>query len=212
MLTLRAAGPVVRSLAWMVDIVLRSMIYSVAAGALGMLGEAGMGLLLIVVFLAEWFYPVVFEVLNKGQTPGKMALGIAVVHQDGTPVTLTDSFLRNLLRFADFLPFAYLSGFVTMCFSRDFRRLGDLAAGTVVVYREGVRPSPPLPDVARVPPPIPLDAEEQRAILAFAERGGEWTSERVQELAEILEPIAGHPPEVAVRRLHGMARYLMGEA
>lgn len=212
MLTLRAAGPVVRSLAWMVDIILRSMIYSVAAGALGMLGEAGMGLLLIVVFLGEWFYPVVFEVLNKGQTPGKMALSIAVVAQDGTPVTLTDSFLRNLLRFADFLPFAYLSGFVAMCFTQDFRRLGDLAAGTVVVYRERVRPSPALPEVERLPPPIALDAEEQRAILAFAERGGEWTPERVKELAEILEPIAGHPPEVAVRRLHGMARHLMGEA
>lgn len=210
-LTLRAAGPVVRSMAWMLDVVVRSMLYSVAAGVFALLGQAGMGLLLVFVFFAEWFYPVVFEVLNKGQTPGKMALGIAVVHHSGTPVTVTDSILRNLLRFADFLPFAYLSGFVSMCFTQDFRRLGDLAAGTVVVYRERVRATPArLAEAAALPPPVALDIEEQRAILAFAERSADWSPERTEELAEILEPVAGHPPKVAVTRLQGMARYLMG--
>lgn len=209
-LTLRAAGPVVRSLAWILDIFFRTMLYSAVGTGLAFLGEAGMGLLLVFVFMAEWFYPVIFEVLNKGQTPGKMALGIAVVHQNGTPVTLTDSILRNLLRFADFLPFAYLSGFISMCFTKDFRRLGDIAAGTVVVYRERVRPAAGLPEGVSHPPPVALDIEEQRAILAFAERSGDWTPERTEELAEILEPVAGHPPKVAVGRIQGMARYLMG--
>ncbi len=209
-LTLRAAGPVIRSLAWMIDVFVRTVIYVVAAMSLLVLGEAGLGLLLVFAFMAEWFYPVVFEVLNRGQTPGKMALGIAVVHEDGTPVTLTDSILRNLLRAADFLPFAYLSGFIAMCFTPDFRRLGDLAAGTLVVYRERLRPSPGLPEEESLAPPVPLHVEEQGAILAFAERCGDWTPERGEELAEILEPMAGHPPSAAVKRLHGMARYLMG--
>ena len=209
-LTLRAAGPVIRSLAWMLDVFVRSVIYLLVGSALLILGEAGMGLLLVFAFLAEWFYPVIFEVLNKGQTPGKMALSIAVVHEDGTPVTLTDSILRNLLRAADFLPFAYLSGFIAMCFTPDFRRLGDLAAGTLVVYRDRLKPPASLPEEQSLAPPVPLDIEEQRAILAFAERCGDWTPERGEELAEILEPIAGHPPSTAVKRLHGMARYLMG--
>ena len=93
-------------------------------------------------FLVEWFYPVLFEVLWRGQTPGKRALGISVINDDLTPVTLGPSLVRNLLRVVDFLPVFYLAGLVTMLSNRRFQRLGDLAAGTLVIsVRESAKPS-----------------------------------------------------------------------
>ncbi len=90
---------------------------------------------LIVAFLLEWLYPVAFELTRWGATPGKRALGLKVVMDNGLPVTPAASLTRNLLRVADFLPFLY--GFATVCLltRRDFKRLGDLAAATLVVYQ-----------------------------------------------------------------------------
>ena len=65
-----------------------------------------MGLALLL-FLVQWWYMVLFEVLNQGRTPGKYWLGLRVVHDDGTPVGWTSSLTRNLLRFVDLLPFGY---------------------------------------------------------------------------------------------------------
>ena len=103
---------------------------------LPLLGGAGMGLWLILMFLMEWFYPVLFEVLARGQTVGKMALGIRVLCDDGTPVGWYQSTVRNFLKFVDFLPVLYGAGLLSMLLQKDFKRLGDLAAGTLVVYAE----------------------------------------------------------------------------
>src|SRR5208282_5922974 len=94
----------------------------------------GMGLLLIILFLLEWFYPVAFEVLARGQTPGKKLMDLRVLRADGAPVGWSRSTVRSLLAFADFLPFGFAAGLTAMLVSRRFQRLGDLAAGTVVVH------------------------------------------------------------------------------
>ncbi len=74
---------------------------------LAFLGKLGAGLGLLLTFIMTWWYMVLFEVLNQGRSPGKQMMGLRVVHDDGTPVGWAASLLRNLLRFADILPFGY---------------------------------------------------------------------------------------------------------
>jgi uncharacterized RDD family membrane protein YckC len=209
-LELRLAGPISRASAWFMDFLLRTAAYWVVAMVTTAFGDLGEGGFLVFVFLAEWFYPVVFEVYRGGSTPGKRVSGLMVVHDDGTPVRLGASVLRNLLRVADFLPFGYLTGLVTMIADGEFRRLGDLAAGTVVVHRYPVPAGGTPVEAAPQPLSARLDAQEQRALVAFAERTRDWTPERAQELAGILLPLTGLQGEAAVRRLHAMAAWVMG--
>ena len=65
------AGPVSRILAYLTDISIRSMVLMVLFPLSLLIGKAGMGIFLLITFLLEWFYPVIFEVYFKGQTPGK---------------------------------------------------------------------------------------------------------------------------------------------
>lgn len=80
-----------------------------------------------------WGYYIFFEMLWNGQSPGKRWVGLRVIRGDGTPITLSESLIRNLARLVDFLPAAYGIGIVTMFIDKQSRRLGDLAAGTLVV-------------------------------------------------------------------------------
>lgn len=80
-----------------------------------------------------WGYYIFFEMLWNGQSPGKRWVGLRVIRADGTPITLSESLIRNLARLIDFLPAAYGVGIVTMFIDKQSRRLGDLAAGTLVV-------------------------------------------------------------------------------
>lgn len=210
-LELSVAGPVARGWAWLFDLMGRGLVYSVVGPFLIPLGDAGTGILLIVMFLVEWGYPVVFEVFMQGATPGKRLMGLQVVHADGSPVGWTAAVLRNLLRVADFLPFAFLAGLVSMLLSEDFRRIGDHVAGTVVVHADRRAARLPATQVRPEPPPFSLELAEQRAIVDFAERSGGWTEDRVEELAEVLVPAMGGPPQTTARRLHGVARWLLGE-
>jgi len=79
-------------------------------------------------------YYVLFEMIWNGQTPGKRWVGLRVIRKDGTPITLSESLVRNLARAVDFLPFAYGIGVISMFLDKQSRRLGDLAAGTLVVH------------------------------------------------------------------------------
>ncbi len=88
----------------------------------------------LVVFLFYWGYYIFFEMLWNGQTPGKRWTGLRVIRTDGTPITLSESLIRNLTRLVDFLPAAYGVGVITMFIDKRARRLGDLAAGTLVVH------------------------------------------------------------------------------
>ena len=86
-----------------------------------------------------WGYYIVFEMVWNGQSPGKRQVGLRVIRADGTPITLPESIIRNLVRLIDFLPMYYGVGIVVMFVHPQSRRLGDLAAGTLVVRdREAV--------------------------------------------------------------------------
>jgi uncharacterized RDD family membrane protein YckC len=210
-LTLRLAGPMVRGAAWGLDFVLRGMVLTVVILALACAGHVGEGLAFLAFFALEWLYPVVFEVLASGATPGKRLLGLQVVSRDGRPVDWTSSVLRNLLRAADILPFGYAIGLVAMLMDEDFRRLGDVAAGTVVIHRERVAKEGHLPRVPPVRVPVALRLEEQRALVDFGLRFDDWGSDRANELVGLLAPLVGDGDDRLEQAL-GMARQLQGEA
>ncbi len=215
-LELRIAGPIVRARAWLLD----SFIRLVAWFGLAMLGfffrSFGFGLFLVCAFLLEWFYPVFFEVYRNGQTPGKRICGLRVLHDDGRPVGWSASFIRNTVRFVDFMPLLYAFGFVATLFSADGKRLGDLAAGTVVVHADDWREKPVKnkePEEAGAEPPlVPLTLEEQQAVIEYRRRAAQLTEERALELAGIPLPlIGGLTPEQARRRLLRIGNFLLGK-
>ena len=211
-LTLHLAGPVPRALAWTIDFALRIAVRLMVMMLAPLLGRAGVGVLLLTAFALEWLAPAWFEAAWRGQTPGKRALGIAVLNDDGTPLRWPAALTRNLLRAVDFLPLLYGIGLAAMLANRDFKRLGDLAAGTVVVHLpERSREARRLPDVPPVVPPVPLSLEEQRALLELAERAPGLTRERLEELAELPAPLVGTlEGERAAARLLGMASHIAG--
>jgi uncharacterized RDD family membrane protein YckC len=212
-LTLRLAGPVPRAIAWAIDLVLRAALLFAVAMLAMWLGRAGTGVILLTAFFVEWLLPAWFEARWNGQTPGKRAMGIAVLNDDGTPLRWPGALTRNLLRAVDFLPFLYGIGLAAMLLNRDFKRLGDLAAGTVVVYRgEKSTGARQIPKVTPVPPPVPLTLEDQRAVLELAERAQTLTAERFEELAALPTPLVGQlQGQQAAVRLLGMANYLAGK-
>jgi len=209
-LVLRTAGPVPRALAFFLDLFLRVSFYTVASIAIGFtLPDFFAPLLVIVIFGGEWFYPVLFEVLNQGQTLGKKLVGLRVVNEDGTRVGWSTSLLRNLLLSADLLPGTYMAGLISTLASPSFQRLGDLAAGTLVIHVE--RPSPELPalEAAPIAPPFSLTLEEQRAVIDFAERAALFSDARADELAALATPLLGAPGSPR-QRLVGMGAWLRG--
>ncbi|GJM41981.1 MAG: transporter [Ardenticatenaceae bacterium] len=93
-------------------------------------------LLSLISFAFLWGYYIFFEMRWNGSSPGKQVVGIRVIRADGTPITLAESVIRNLVRLVDFLPGAYGLGLVTMFIDSKARRLGDLAANTLVVREQ----------------------------------------------------------------------------
>ena len=159
-LALRLAGPTPRAIAYLTDLAVRFLFYGAAALPLAvLLDEIGSGIVFLLIALGEVIYPVLFEVFGDGQTFGKRMLGLRVVHDDGTRVQWRASLLRNLLLAADWLPGTYLFAAISMLASSRFQRIGDHAAGTLVVYTEGpsgavAAPAATGPDPA--PPAIAL--------------------------------------------------------
>lgn len=191
LLPLEPAGMGVRIVAFFKDWLIKFVITIAVSIAVSFLGEAGSGMYLIIYFLMEWFYPVYFEVWHGGQTPGKKSSGLMVVSDDGSPLTFSRSLVRNLLRVVDFLPAFYVLGICVSTANRHFKRVGDLAAGTVVVYTQEVAEKPDLGVLEKSPIPPNLSTDEQRALLNFAERAQGLSEQRQQELASIVTPIIG---------------------
>jgi len=92
-------------------------------------------ILIVVVFLVYWGYFLLFELLMNGQTPGKRYMRIRVVQQEGAAVSFESIAIRNLLRAVDGLGLYAVAGIV-MFATQKMQRLGDLAAGTVVISEE----------------------------------------------------------------------------
>lgn len=137
------AGPGSRFLAQLVDFPLQvvALLLSVLAGiGLGQLtGSQGVATVVSVVlgFLTIWGYYPVIETAWGGQTLGKHIFGLRVVGDRGEPIGFVQALVRNLVRLVDFLPFLYGIGLVVLFLNGHGKRLGDLAAGTVVVREKG---------------------------------------------------------------------------
>jgi uncharacterized RDD family membrane protein YckC len=208
----QVVGPIPRSFAFLIDQVIQMIAIaamSFAAIPLGV-GGIGGGFFLIFLFVVEWLYPVLFELLMRGQTPGKKVLGIAVVNDDLSPVTLGTSLVRNLLRTVDFLPLFYLGGVITMLCNRRFQRLGDLAAGTLVISSTSANRAAAVVDVEPLAPSIQLSRTEQTTLVEFLQRSAQISQPRQQELASILEGITHEKGEDGVDRIRRYAAWYLG--
>lgn len=212
LIELRPAGLTARFYAFALDLLIRGMVLSVVAAVTGPMEGLGLAVLLISMFLFEWLYPVAFELSRWAATPGKRALGLTTVMDNGLPITPAASFTRNLLRVADFMPLGYGFAIICMLTRRDFKRLGDLAAATLVVYKPRPAPNIALTDVEPIAPAIPLALRDQSALIALAVRARDVTSERLDELAAIAAPVTGSDETgpANTRRVLGVARWLLG--
>ena len=218
---LRPAGPVPRALAYLVDWAIRIVAIVIVVSSLRHFRGLGTGLTLIAYFAIEWFYPIVFELLPGSATPGKRALGLQVLMDSGLPVTPSAAVVRNLLRVADFLPAAFTAGFVSMFLRHDFKRLGDIVAGTLVVHARQVQLAGALPQAEPLAPRVPLTRAQQMAVLQLAGRARRLTDERVDELAVLAEDVlpaadlapggTAPPPIRPGPRLLAVAQWLMGQ-
>jgi uncharacterized RDD family membrane protein YckC len=90
----------------------------------------------LLAFVILWGYYIVFEMLWNGQSPGKRLTRLRVIRSDGTAVTFVEVIVRNLVRLIDFLPLFYGARLITMFIDGKARRLGDMAAGTLVVHTQ----------------------------------------------------------------------------
>jgi uncharacterized RDD family membrane protein YckC len=146
----RFIAAIVDSLVWL------ALQIAIALGAFGVAQFGGaaqnvaqiLGVTLSFVLFFGYF--IIFETLWAGQTPGKRWLKIRVIKTNGYPIGFIEAVIRNLVRIADFLPIFYGLGILSMFISRQARRLGDFAAGTIVVKERGPFALQDL-DVARMP-------------------------------------------------------------
>ena len=216
------AGLGSRSFAMLIDasiqgvvIMALALMFGLAMGLLGgtffrnssnLVLAIGVGVGLLLIFALFWGYFIFFELTWNGQSPGKRTVGVRVLTTRGEPVTLVHSLVRNVLRIVDMLPSAYMAGAVCMLLTRRSQRLGDLAAGTVVVRerREELPRMLPPPDPQFALPPwvaSALSAEDVALAREFLLRSPELSDIRRYELGEKLAQAyrarltaAGHTP------------------
>jgi uncharacterized RDD family membrane protein YckC len=208
----RVAGLGARFLAWLTDLQLMlagfwflflfSQVWNIAREGIGT------GIFFVGTFVIQWGYFVLFEWLWYGQTPGKWLVGIRVIDWQGSSISFGQAATRNILRVADGLPLVlpqlmpvmYGVGFVVAAYNREQRRLGDLAAGTLVVYVEAR--SQPLQTLLRQESPggIPrvqlvrqrleqLNRQQQQTLLDLCLRRDEL---RMRERARLFTALADY--------------------
>ncbi|MCA1844769.1 MAG: RDD family protein [Actinobacteria bacterium] len=174
-----------------------------------MSGGAVVAVIIVIVFLIQFGYDVMFETLASGRTPGKRWTGLRVVRVGGAPVGFVASALRNVMRLVDALPGVYAVGIVAVLASRNNQRLGDMAAGTLVVRERLARPAPAtlqrssgaaagtaLWDVSSISP------DEMATVRRFLDRRPTLTPEARdrlgRQLAARLRPkVVGPPPDLS---------------
>lgn len=212
---LNVAGPVVRAMAWLIDFALRAVIYMVVLILLAVtvpsFSEMGLvaGMLSILAFMFEWLYPTLFEGFT-GSTPGKKWTRLKVLQEDGTPLTFPSAIIRNFLRAVDFLPLLYVTGLVAMNNNQRFQRLGDLAAGTLVVYVPESNTHEAIDqNEASQPVPAYLGTADRLALISFADRSSGLSAARQVELVNTLEPVTGLQGEDAVKMIKAWANWIV---
>jgi uncharacterized RDD family membrane protein YckC len=212
-LELRPAGLNARFYAFALDWLIRLAIIWAAAMTATYMGGIGIAFVVILFFTLEWFYPVAFELGSSGASPGKRAFGLKVVMDNGLPITPAASLCRNLLRAADFLPFLYGFAIVSMLLRRDCKRLGDLAAATIVVHEPRATRRRASNDVVPLAPARLLAPRDQAAVIALASRAHRLTAERLDELAALAATVsgdAGHSGPHVTQRVLGVAEWALG--
>jgi uncharacterized RDD family membrane protein YckC len=140
------AGPFQRFPAYLFDLVVRVVAFSGLMFFLGIFslfvpfaGTISTVLMILLFFAMYWFYGVYFESTFNGRTLGKMLFKLRVISTDGRPINGMQAALRNLLRLADTFP-TPITGLICMTITGRFQRIGDLAAGTMVIVDRARRP------------------------------------------------------------------------
>jgi uncharacterized RDD family membrane protein YckC len=142
-LRLDVAGLGSRMIAWLLDTLIQVVVLvpvAIGFAADGVGGTAEVVILLILVFGIVWLYYPLFEWLWDGRTPGKRAQRLRVIRTDGQPAGFPAVMVRNLVRIVEVMLFPFIA-VICMLVTRRAQRLGDLAAGTIVV-RERSMPAP----------------------------------------------------------------------
>ena len=185
-----------------------------AAKLMDSLGGWASAIFSLLAFLLFWGYYIFFEMLWNGQSPGKRWVGLRVIRTDGRPVTLAESIIRNLVRLIDFMPFGYGIGVVSMFINDQARRLGDLAAGSLVVHDGGEisiqsiasqRPIAIPIDLPWLNPDLPLERLQQQDIQMledFLSRRSELANASflaIQILKRLYQRMDFDPPEDLTR-------------
>jgi uncharacterized RDD family membrane protein YckC len=134
---LELAGLSARALAFSVDVLVMMLLFGLAALTCAVFGVVLAGfaraLYFVALFMIQWGYGVVLEWRWRGQTVGKRVVGTRVVSSSGLPISFGQAALRNLLRIVDVVPGGYLLGALSILFDARARRLGDIAADTLVI-------------------------------------------------------------------------------
>ena len=196
------ASPFRRGLAYLIDAVILTLliVIGIAIGLLLTLGNAaGIGIALAISFGLIWGYGIVCEGVFNGQTPGKKLSGIRVVTTKGVPITGSQAAIRNLIGTIDGpIPFLFVPGFVSMMLTRRFQRLGDLAAGTMVIIEEvryeaklsAVNDPAVMDLIALLPLRVPGNSEQVRALSDYVKHRGRFGPDLREEIARPLaDPI-----------------------
>jgi uncharacterized RDD family membrane protein YckC len=219
----KVAGPFRRLGAYLIDVGIRVVViggFTMLAGLV--IGMAGIsvampvlqGVVLLIVFVAEWFYGGLFETYWNGQTPGKRMTGLRVVTTSGQPINGWQAVMRNLLRYVDLFPLlsievlgipapvyvipTALAGIAAMAISPRFQRIGDLVCDTMVVIedRQWLMGVTRLDDpravqlAAYLPMKFQVSRSLAKAISAYVERRRYFSIPRRREIARHLgEPL-----------------------
>ncbi len=191
-LQLTLAGLGSRAVTGAVDLVFKGvLVLALLIVVLGAVGEEGALVIVPAVGLTMVLYDVLFETLGGGRTPGKRMGGLRVVRAGGRPIDLTASMIRNVLRFVDGMPLGYVPTIVSIAVTRHNQRLGDLAAGTIVIRDRR--------EIDREQPRSAVPAPAMAGASAGARAGASWDVSAVPaaDLATV---------RAFLERRHGLAR------
>jgi uncharacterized RDD family membrane protein YckC len=214
-----AAGPGSRFVAQVIDLLVLNAVLAIVTGAAiafnGLTGQGQLafliGLLLDFAIAVGYFWAL--EAITSGKTLGKWAMGLRVVGDLGEPITFTAASIRNLVRIVDFLPFFYALGLIVLFINGRGKRLGDLAAGTIVIrdraavsLHELTAAPAGLPAATSYPEPDEpvlrrLEPSLRAFVRAYAGRRHELTLAQRQQLADQAAPaLARALPDVVGAR------------
>jgi uncharacterized RDD family membrane protein YckC len=169
---------------------------------------------IIGIFIFNWLYFMLFELFWNGRSPGKRAMGCRVIRDGGMPVNFTSSLIRNFLRPVDYILSALMIGFFIVFASPTYKRLGDLAAGTIVITERRISLMQLLADrrvgtFRSTQPPIGLftmadvsvlSADQLHTIRRFLERRfdlppdkrSSFATDLFSKVAELMPAVKGH--------------------